>query len=55
VVGVAGHTHEVTDIDHEGLRILNPGSVTGASPADRATMMTVAVEDGALDVTVHEL
>lgn len=55
VVGVAGHTHEVTDIDHEGLRILNPGSVTGASPADRATMMTVSVEDGALDVTVHEL
>lgn len=54
-VGVAGHTHQVTDIEHDGIRILNPGSVTGASPANRPTMMTAVVESGSLDVTVHEL
>jgi putative phosphoesterase len=55
VVGVAGHTHEVTDTTYEDIRLLNPGSVTGARPASRTTMMTGAVEDGVLDVTVHEL
>ena len=54
-VGVAGHTHELTDTVYEGVRLLNPGSVTGASPADRPSMMTAAVEDGTLDVTQHEL
>lgn len=54
-VGVAGHTHEVTDVEHDGVRILNPGSVTGASPADTPTMMVVRADDGIQDVTVHEL
>lgn len=54
-VGVAGHTHQLTDIEYDGVRLLNPGSVTGASPADRPTMMTAAVADGELDVTAHEL
>jgi putative phosphoesterase len=53
-VGVAGHTHEVVDTDHGGVRILNPGSATGAAPANRTTMMTAEVADGDLDVTVHE-
>ena len=54
-VGVAGHTHAVLDTVHDGVRLLNPGSVTGAPPADRTTMMTAAVADGTLDVTVHDL
>jgi len=54
-VGVAGHTHELTDAGHEGVRLLNPGSVTGASPASRPTMLTATVEDGTLDVSQHEL
>ena len=54
-VGVSGHTHEVMDTVHNGLRLLNPGSVTGASPATRATMMTAEVADGEVDVTLHEL
>jgi putative phosphoesterase len=53
-VGVAGHTHETLDTTHGGVRLLNPGSVTGASPARRATMMTATVEDGTLAVTLHE-
>lgn len=53
-VAVAGHTHEVLDTRHGGVRLLNPGSVTGASPADRATMMTGTVEAGSLRVTLHE-
>jgi len=54
-VGVSGHTHELLDSRHDGIRLLNPGSVTGASPATRATMMTATVEDGSLDVETHEL
>lgn len=53
-VGVAGHTHEVLDTTADGVRLLNPGSATGADPADRATMMTATVEDGELHVDIHE-
>ena len=55
LVGVAGHTHEVLDTVHGGVRLLNPGSVTGAAPASRATMMTATVEDGAVDLTLETL
>jgi putative phosphoesterase len=53
-VGVAGHTHEVVDTEHRGVRLLNPGSATGAAPAARTTMLTAEVSDGDLAVTVHE-
>jgi putative phosphoesterase len=53
-VGVAGHTHRVLDTTADGLRLLNPGSATGAPPATRVTMLTATAEDGALSVTVHE-
>jgi len=53
-VGVSGHTHEVMDTTHGGVWLLNPGSATGAAPADRATMLTATVSDGALDVALHE-
>ncbi|NUB89872.1 metallophosphoesterase family protein [Haloterrigena sp. SYSU A558-1] len=49
-VAVAGHTHEVVDTTVDGVRVLNPGSATGASPADRATMLVATVEDGSLAV-----
>ncbi|MFC3959478.1 metallophosphoesterase family protein [Halovivax cerinus] len=55
IVGVGGHTHQVEDDVYEGVRVLNPGSVTGADPAERATMFTVDVDDGAVDVTLHEV
>ncbi|MFC4550491.1 MULTISPECIES: metallophosphoesterase family protein [Halorussus] len=54
VVGIGGHTHRVEDEVHEGVRVLNPGSATGAAPADSATMMTAVVDDGAVEVTLHE-
>ena len=53
-VGVAGHTHEVMDTTHGGVRLLNPGSATGAAPAEGATMMTATVRDCELDVELHE-
>lgn len=53
-VGVAGHTHTILDTEHDGIRLLNPGSVTGASPANRATMMTARVDSGTLEVETHE-
>jgi putative phosphoesterase len=53
-VGIAGHTHELLDTTHDRIRLLNPGSVTGASPASTATMLTATAEDGDLSVAVHE-
>lgn len=54
VVGVAGHTHRVMDEAVDGVRLLNPGSATGAAPARKATMLVVIVEDGNLTVQTHE-
>jgi len=58
VVGVAGHTHELTDEtvapeDGQPVRLLNPGSATGADPADEATLLTADVRGGDVDVTVR--
>jgi putative phosphoesterase len=53
-IGVAGHSHDVLDTVHRGVRILNPGSVTGAPPAEATTMMTATVEDGEVDVSLHK-
>jgi hypothetical protein len=50
-IAVAGHTHAVVDDDIEGIRFLNPGSATGADPANVATMMVVEILEG--DVTVE--
>lgn len=54
VVAVGGHSHRVVDDTHEGVRVLNPGTVTGADPGPRTTMMTLEAEDGEVDVTLHE-
>lgn len=53
-VGVSGHTHDVLDTTLDGVRLLNPGSATGASPATRTTMMVATVEDGEISVELHE-
>ncbi|MFB6103138.1 MAG: metallophosphoesterase family protein [Haloplanus sp.] len=52
-IGVAGHTHEHLDTVHDGVRVLNPGSATGADPATETTMLTATVADGDVDVTLH--
>ena len=54
VVGVAGHTYRPMDEEVDGVRLLNPGSATGAVPADTATMFVATVEDGACSVQRHE-
>jgi len=54
VVGVGGHTHDVEDVVHDGIRLLNPGSATGVGRAEGTTMLTADVADGDVDVTVHE-
>jgi predicted phosphodiesterase len=53
-VGVAGHTHRVLDTETDGVRLLNPGSATGAPPATQVTMLTATVERGRVTVRVHE-
>lgn len=52
-VGVSGHTHQLLDDIVDGQHLLNPGSVTGAAPAEEATMLTAEVGNGELQVTVH--
>jgi len=54
MVGVAGHSHEIEDVVHDGVRVLNPGSATGVGRAETASMMTATVDEGELAVTVHE-
>jgi hypothetical protein len=49
---VAGHTHELLDREVDGVRVLNPGTATGASPASEATLMRLDVEDGSFSVDV---
>lgn len=53
-IGVGGHTHELLDTVVGGIRLLNPGSVTGAPPASRASMMTAEIAGETIDVSVHE-
>nr|WP_326494484.1 metallophosphoesterase family protein [Natronomonas gomsonensis] len=50
-VGVSGHTHRVFDEEVDGYRLLNPGSATGAFPAQEATLMVAEVDGG--DCTVE--
>ncbi len=53
---VFGHSHIPWDTDHEGLRLLNPGSPTDRRRQPVCTYMTCTVADGALrDVTLHAL
>jgi putative phosphoesterase len=48
--GVGGHTHEYLDDVVEGVRVLNPGSASGARPARTATMMRATCTEGTLSV-----
>lgn len=50
-VGVCGHTHEYRDERVDGVRLLNPGTATGAPPAAEASMMVATAVDGTLEVT----
>lgn len=50
-IGVSGHTHELRDVEIEGVRLLNPGSATGVGPAERASMLVADVDGGEVDVT----
>ncbi|QCW03471.1 metallophosphoesterase [Natrinema pallidum] len=52
-VAVGGHIHDVVDTTVTGIRVLNPGSATGAAPADRATMYVATVADGTLTVDLR--
>ncbi|MFB6284370.1 MAG: metallophosphoesterase [Halobacteria archaeon] len=53
-VAVSGHTHEVLDEVMDGVRILNPGSCTGAAPATRETMMVAEVDGDEINVVKYE-
>lgn len=53
-VAVGGHTHTVLDATVDGVRLLNPGSATGAPPAERPTLMTVDCDDGRYSVVLRD-
>lgn len=50
-VAVGGHTHRVLDTHRDGVRVLNPGSATGAPPADEATVLLADCDRGEVTVT----
>lgn len=52
-VGISGHSHQVMDEVVDGVRLLNPGSATGAG-ADRATMYRAHVLDGEIELELVE-
>lgn len=52
-IAVAGHTHALVDDDVEGIRFLNPGSATGADPANVATMIVVEFAQGGVNVELY--
>ncbi|GAB3816052.1 YfcE family phosphodiesterase [Tessaracoccus terricola] len=53
---VFGHSHIPWDTEHEGLRLLNPGSPTDRRRQPHCTFMTCTVADGAIrDLELHRL
>lgn len=53
---VFGHSHIPWDTEHDGLRLLNPGSPTDRRRQPHATYMTCVVTDGAIsDLELHRL
>jgi len=53
-IGITGHTHQPADQVVDGVRILNPGSATGAHPAMTVSYITMKIKNGSVDVTIHE-
>lgn len=49
-VAAAGHTHRVLDTVRDGVRLLNPGSATGAPPAETASIIVAECDGGDLAV-----
>lgn len=53
---VFGHSHVPWDVEHEGLRAINPGSPTDRRRQPFCTYATAQITDGALgDVELHRL
>lgn len=50
---VAAHSHEATDDHIGGCRFVNPGSATGAPPAELTSMADATVDDGQLELTLR--
>lgn len=51
-IAIAGHTHSVLD-STDGIRLLNPGSATGAAPASETSMMVATVTEAGIEVEVR--
>lgn len=53
---VFGHSHIPWDTEHEGLRLLNPGSPTDRRRQPHCTYLTCTAKEGAVhDLTLHRL
>jgi putative phosphoesterase len=53
-VAVGGHTHRPLDTRRDGIRLLNPGSATGAPPADESTILLAEVDGSGISVTCRQ-
>lgn len=50
-----GHTHRALNADADGLRLINPGSITLPADGSRGTYAILTIEDGKLDVEIMEI
>ncbi|PSQ59993.1 YfcE family phosphodiesterase [Halobacteriales archaeon SW_7_71_33] len=52
-VAVGGHTHRTLDRDLADVRLLNPGSATGAAPAREPSVMRLTATEGECTVDLE--
>ena len=52
-IGVTGHTHCPANDMVDGIRTLNPGSATGAPPAEDVSLIIASVQNEGMDITVQ--
>lgn len=50
ILGIAGHTHRPLDYEFDGFRLLNPGSPTDASSRAEASMLSLNLDQGEVEV-----
>ncbi|MBQ2747628.1 MAG: metallophosphoesterase family protein, partial [Firmicutes bacterium] len=50
-----GHTHRALNADADGLRLINPGSITLPADGSRGTYAILTIEDGEFSAEIVEI
>ncbi len=51
-IAVSGHSHQIMNEEYRDIHILNPGSCTGAWPADTTSMMKAMIQGKDLELEI---